>query len=881
MSMADAPRALTSFTTFGDLLKYLRRRARLTQRELSIAVGYSEGQINRLEKNQRTPDVTTLLATFVPALGLEAEPVLVARLTALAAAARHEHMLPVTSPPSQETNEGEQPAPEDPRPLHDPEQRLPRYLTTFIGRAREVAEIIHLLTTTRLITLTGPGGVGKTRLGLQVAAELSTRFTDGVFFVNLAPLSDPALVVSTLAQTLDIRPADAQPLADSLIGYLRPKHLLLVLDNFEQVLAAAPLVSTLLERCPQLSVLVTSREGLHVYGEQEYPVPPLARPDLNQLEPGVDLFRILPQYAAVELFIQRALAVKPDFAVTNANAPAVAEICARLDGLPLAIELAAARSKLFPPQALLARLASALGGSLQLLTGGARNLPARQQTLRNALAWSYNLLDAGEQTLFGRLAVFVGGFTLAAAEAVCQQPESSASEQGTPQAASDDLATTDDAPSLDVLAGIASLLEKSLLWQAEQPDGEPRLGMLETLREYALEQLQVSGEAASVQRQHAEYFLKLAEEGRQRANGPEQGLWLDRLEAELGNLRAVLAWSKAEASRLEVGLLLAAKLYAIWNRRGHLSEGRAWLTELLARPESFSYPAARVGALRSAGALAIRQGDYAVARSLLEESVALGQTFEEDKRGLSFALYSLGDLERYQNHYERATARFEESLALCRAIEFHFGIANNLWALGNIALLQSDIAKAMALFEEGLALYRAQGNQHGIGHMLNALGRAAQQQGNYQQAQALYEESLALYRQLGNNSITSWILIELGGVALAQGEYERAKTLYQESLLLAQKLGIKLNLVESMIGLAGVASQVGQGEQAARLFGTAQRLLESLGTPLDPLIRTAHEQNLAAVRAQLRAEAFAAAWAKGQAMTLEQAVEDALMTAQM
>jgi predicted ATPase/transcriptional regulator with XRE-family HTH domain len=881
MSATDAPRALTSFATFGDLLKYLRRRARLTQRELAITVGYSEGQINRLEKNQRTPDVTTLLATFVPALGLEAEPALVARLTALAAAARQAPVPRVTSPLSQETNEGEQPAPEDPLPLHDSGQRLPRYLTTFIGRTREVTEISQLLATTRLVTLTGPGGVGKTRLGLQVAAELSARFADGVFFVNLAPLSDPALVGSTLAQTLDIRPADAQPLEESLISYLRPKHLLVVLDNFEQVLAAAPLVSRLLERCPQLSVLVTSREGLHIYGEQEYPVPPLAQPDLKQLAPGADLFRVLSQYAAVELFIQRARAVKPDFAVTNANAPAVAEICARLDGLPLAIELAATRSKLFPPQALLARLDSALGGSLQLLTGGARDLPARQQTLRNALAWSYNLLDAGEQTLFGRLAVFVGGFTLAAAAAVCQQPGSAAAGQGTLQAASDALTPTADSPPIDVLAGIASLLEKSLLWQAEQPDGEPRLAMLETIREYALEQLQARGDAAGVQRQHADYFLNLAEEGRQNAQGPQQRLWLDRLETELGNLRAALAWSQAEASRIEIGLRLATNLYAIWNRRGHMSEGRAWLTELLARPESSSYPAARAGALTSAGALAIRQGDYAVARPLLEESVALGQTLEEDKRDLSFALFSLGDLERYQNHYARATARFEESLALCRAIEFPFGIANNLWALGNIALLQSDLAKATALFEEGLALQRGQGNQHGIGHMLNALGRAAQQQGNYQQAQALYEESLALYRELGNNPIISWILIELGGVAQAQGEYGRAKTLYRESLLLSQKVGLKLNIAESMIGLAGVAGQLRQGEQAARLFGTAERLLDSLGTQLDPLIRTAYEQNVAAVRAQLKEEAFAAAWAQGQAMTLEQAVADALLTAQM
>jgi len=720
---------------------------------------------------------------------------------------------------------------------------LPTQTTTFIGRAAELAEIKQLLlaeTGCRLLNLVGPGGIGKTRLALAAAVQLQEAFPDGACFVALASVSDVEFIVPAIAEALRFSFHGQTTPKDQLLDHLQRKRLLLIVDNFEHLLASVDLFSAILHHAPEITILVTARERLNLQEEWVYTVEGLSIPA------AAAMTAMLPigEYSAVALFIQRARQVVNRFSPTPAEMAEIVRICQLVEGMPLGLELAAPWVRTLSCR----EIAQEIQQNLDFLTTSLRNLPERHRSLRAVLAQSWQRVTLAEQTILQGLSVFRGGCTREAAEQVTGA----------------------------TLPILSSLVDKALLRRT----ASGRYELHELIRQFAQAQLQTDP-AASEQRQHADYFLKLAEEGQQKANGPEQRLWLDRLEAELGNLRAALAWSKAEASRIEVGLLLAAKLYFIWNRRGHMSEGRAWLTELLARPESSSYPAARVGALRVAGTLAIRQGDHAVARPLLEESMALGQTFEEDKRDLAFALFHLGDLERDQNNYERATALYEESLALCRATKFQFGIAVNLWALGNIALLQSDLAKATALFEEGLALQRALGNQHGIGHVLNALGRTAQQQGKYQQAQALYEESLASYRELGNNPIISWILIELGDVALAQGEYEQAKTLYKESLKLSQKLGLKINLAESVIGLAGVASQVGQSEQAARLFGTAQRLLDSLGTQLDPLLRTAYEQNLAAVRAQISEEAFATAWAKGQAMTLEQAVKYALLTAQM
>jgi len=523
---------------------------------------------------------------------------------------------------------------------------LPGQLTPLLGREQDVASVCTLLgrAEVRLLTLVGTAGVGKTRLALQVATKLVEDFVDGVYFVSLAPIADPDYVIPTIAQVFELREVGSQSLLDTLKAYLQDKEILLLLDNFEQIVAAALLIADLLLCCPRLKVLVTSREVLHLSAEYQFPVAPLALPDLQHLP----MLEALPQYAAVALFVQRAQAVRPDFALTAANARIICEICTRIDGLPLAIELAAARIKLLSPQALLARLEK----RLQVLTRGVQDLPERQQTLRNTISWSYNLLNANEQRLFRLLSVFVGGCTFEAVDAVCRASGGVAG---------------------DVLDGVASLLDKSLLSQLEQDDGEQedwRLYMLETIREYGLESLEASGEAEATRYAHACYYVSFAKEAEVELGGAEQARWLERLEREHDNLRAVMQWSLEDVEeeegrgRIEMALQLGGALRRFWIRRGHYTEGRHFLERLLGR-SSGAAALLRAKALLTAARLALGQGDYERGEELCEESLALRQTLG-DTWGTAISIGSLGNVAHTQGAYERAIALYEESLALFR-----------------------------------------------------------------------------------------------------------------------------------------------------------------------------------------------------------------------
>jgi predicted ATPase/class 3 adenylate cyclase len=682
---------------------------------------------------------------------------------------------------------------------------LPTHPTALLGRKRELAEVRELFEDgARLVTLTGPGGTGKTRLGLQVAADLLDHYPDGVFFVPLAPISDPNLVISAVAQILGLRETGGRSLSETVTSSLRERQLLLLLDNFEQILPAARLVADLLAACPRLTVLVTSRAALRLRGEREYAVPPLALPDPKR-ETSVEVLRA---YAAVALFTERAVDARASFGLIEENASTVAEICRRLDGLPLAIELAAARIKLVSPEALLHRL----DRRLPLLTGGARDLPERQRTLRDTITWSYDLLDEAEQALFRRLGTFIGGCTIEAAEAVCD---------------------ADGEIGIDVLDGIASLVDKSLLRQEDGPDGEPRLTTLETIREYALEWLEASGEAAELRRRHADYCVMLAERAAPELRGHGQAACLARLEADHDNLRAALRWA-IEQGEVESGLRLAGALAWFWYVHGHWTAGLGWLEAALAASDGAS-ASTRATALDGAGFLALVLGDRLRATTLLEHGLALFRDLA-DARGIARSLGRLGLVARNAGAYARATALLEESLGLYRGLGDTKGIATALWQLGSVARDRGDYARATPLFAE----------------------------------------SLALYQDLGDTRGVSIALTDLGLAAHARGESERAATCLEESLALSRGLGDRRHAAEVLEALARVVRAQGQPERAAQLLGAAEALREAVGAPRPAGQRAAYEHDLVGVQACLANQAFAAAWAIGRAMTLEQAVAYAL-----
>jgi predicted ATPase/class 3 adenylate cyclase len=724
---------------------------------------------------------------------------------------------------------------------------LPVQPTPLVGREREVAWVCERLLSpeVRLLTLTGPGGTGKTRVGLQAAADLLEEFEDGVYFVALATLTDPGLVAPTVTQALGVAESGEKPPEEALKEHLRDREVLLLMDNFEQVLEATPLLEELLAAAPRLRVLATSRAALRLYGEHEYSVPPLALPDPTYPPPP----ERLTQYEAVRLFVERARAVKADFEVTNENAPAVAEICVRLDGLPLALELAAARIRLLPPRSMLARL----GSRLKLLTGGARNLPERQRTLRGAIEWSYELLTPEERTLFARLSVFAGGRTLEAIETICD------SEGG-----------------LDTLDGLESLIEKSLLRQEEGSGGEARFVMLETIHEYAREKLGESGEAEVVRSRHAEHFLALAEEAEPELKGARQLEWLDRLEEEHDNIRAALGWSFG-AGEVEEGLRIAGALSWFWHVRGHLSEGRRWLEEGLAKAGEGVAPSTRAKALVGLGvAVEVQEGDYEKAAPLYEKGLAMYRKLG-DREGIANCLCNLGVMVGYaQGDHERSTALLEESLGIYQELGDEHGIASVLNALGMVASIYGDFARAATLYEEALALSREAGDAAGVARLLGNLSYAVLLQGDHGRAKTLAEEALAMSREQGNTLFTSVALTNLGLAAREQGDHDRAAAALNEALTLAWDIGDKLGVVETLEGISGLIGILKEDQRAERLWGAAQAWREATGALLADGDRALNEPYLDAARSRLGDARWEEALSEGRAMTLERATAYAL-----
>jgi predicted ATPase/class 3 adenylate cyclase len=722
---------------------------------------------------------------------------------------------------------------------------LPVQLTSFVGREKEITEIKQAIGEHRLVTLTGPGGSGKTRLALQVTAGMIEHFQNGVFFAALAPITDSGLVASTIAQALGVTEAAGRSIVDGLKDYLQSKSLLLLLDNFEQVISAAPLVAELLVACSELKILATSREGLRISGEREYPVPPLRLPNRTQ-QPSAES---LSQYPAVELFIQRAQAVNPDFRITNETVPAVTEICYRLDGLPLAIELAAARIKLLPPRAMLVRLEN----RLEFLTGGARDLPARQQTLRNAIAWSYDLLNEDEQTLFRQCSVFVGGCTLNAIEAVAG---------GNPSGAL-------------VLDRLGSMLDKSLLREVESTSGEPRFLMLETLREFGLEQLEANGEQETIRRRHANFFLVLAEQAEATLESAEQVEWMNRLEQEHDNLRAALEWSRIGEGAEELCLRLAGTLGLFWEVRGYFSEGRERLSAVLMTETAQGRTAARAKLLARAAELAYRQSDYPATISFAGESLAIGREIG-DKQGIASALIKLGNAATEGGDYATAARFLEEALTIWRELEDKHGTARALISLGWAALRPGDYQLAKARLEEALVLSRELADTRSIGFELSGLGEVALRQDEFARAKRLLEESLELRRQLGNKWGVGVSLGTLGWVAMREGDWNRAVARLGESLEVREEISDKGGSAWCLERLAEIALAQGQVEKTVCLFGAAAALRASIGSVIDPVDQAEHEGRLASVRAELGEERFVAAWDKGHALSLKQAIAYAL-----
>ena len=805
--------------TFGELLKYLRRRARLTQLDLAVAVGYSREQITRLENNQGAPDHLAVKALFVPALDLASEPELAARLNQLAASTRTKKNIATTAERAK------------PQPTN-----LTAPLTRFIGREREIAEVKRLLGTTRLLALTGAGGVGKTRLAIQVGFELLPAYAGGVWIAELAPLREPALLTEVVAAAFNLPSRHGRNPEKTLTGYLRDKPLLLILDNCEHLLVAcARLAETLLRAAPQLSILATGRESLGILSATTWRVPSLTLPDVDTP------IEQLAETEAVRLFVDRAVMGQPDFALSRKNAPYVAEICRRLDGVPLAIELAATCVRALPVE----QFAGLLSDRFRLLTGGSVTAPPRHRTLRSMIDWSYDLLSESERVLLRQLAVFAGGCDLDAVKAVY---------------------------GADALELMLPLVDKSLVGVEEHAD-TIRYSLLETIREYALEKLVQANELDAARNRHLGYYAAFAEEHGPRLRGLQQRSWYQRFDAEQDNFLVALDWA-IRSENAGVGLQLFSALSLYWFFRGYRNEGVRWAHALFAlagEADARLHGRALIWASNLAGI----SGDYPSYREWLREGQALAeQTGDGEALAWASLIEAIGLADM-----ERVNALLAEARTLAHT-------AGDTWLEGNVLFVWGDRARgwgklerAETLYAESVRLLRTVGDRDLIALPLGNLGRLAFERGDYTRAQAAYEESIALSREMDNTlGVANWRL-QMANLKLRQGDYTEVKDALADCLPTFHDFDVQEAIADCFALAAALANAQGEAERAAALLGASERILERFNLVhqvIDPTSSTEFARTAQASRARLSESSFRAAWERGRGLTAEQAVAEAM-----